>query len=404
THRFTIDLANLSPESLDSLLYEDGTLGLDLDVSTGIAPFLETKLSAEGTMPWGAPLGNLRFGDTAVSNHNSTHVLVAVPLSFENRSPFVNIDGKVSATVFNATSNTVVGSGQLDVVAPSGTSFSDRIQTFLELGSDARASLAFQDRTLEFRVDLAIDIAGATINRSESVTYDWGAPLAGLSIGRPDISPGSASSLGISIPFEFDNNSPERLSFSLNTEIFNATSGQSLGRTTTPVSVNSNSRFSGTIDGNLALGSSNMVSLLTTDTTLSFEARFSANIDGAPIALSRNFETEWGAPIKDLDIGSASFGQRTNLTHVALSMPISFTNNSPFLELTGRVQVDFIDTLGQFAGSGSVPFTVPPESSFSGTLLGSISTGSISLIPFTATIKIQTSMGTLEKEMTVSVE
>lgn len=403
-HKFTIDLSNMSPQTLNSLLYEDGTLALNLDVSTAIAPFIKTNLSAEGTLPWGAPLGNLRFGDSVFSNHNSTHVLVSVPLSFENRSPFVDIDAKVRATVFNATSNTLIGSGQLDVIAPSGTSFSSVIQTFLRLDSDVRASLAFQDKTLEFRVELAIEVAGATINRSESLSFEWGAPLSGLAIGTPDINPDSQSSLGISIPFEFTNNSPERLSLSLTTEIFNSTSGQRLGETTSPVTVDSKSKFSGNIEVVLALGSSNMISLLTKDTTLSFEAKFSTSIDGAPISFAREFQIEWGAPIQNLNYGKVTTGPRVNLTHDGLSMPIGFTNNSPFVELTGTVQVDFFDSLGNFAGSASVPFTVPPNSNFNDVLRGSVATASTSFTPFKAIIKIQTSLGVFQMETNVNVE
>ncbi|MEK0326036.1 MAG: hypothetical protein QQN63_10070, partial [Nitrosopumilus sp.] len=388
TPTFTIDFSSLSPQALNSLLYEDGTIDLIGDVSISIASLIGLDASFKQPLPWGAPLGNLRFGDSVVTNHNSTHVLVSVPLSFENGSPYFDIDGIISATIFNATSNTLVGSGQLNVIAPSGTSFSSEIQTFLRLDSNTRASLAFQDKTLEFRVDLAIEFAGATINRSEPLSYEWGAPLSGLTIGTPDITPDSSSSLGISIPFEFTNNSPERLSFTLNAEIFNATSGQRLGETTTPVSVESKSKFSGTIDGILVIGRSNMVSLSTKHTTLSFEAKFSTSLDGAPIGFTRTFETEWGAPLQNLNFGEATIGQSENLTHVGLTVPIGFTNNSPFVELTGTIQVDFFDSLGDFAGSATVPLSVPPNTDFNGVLRGAVLTASTDFGPFKAIIKI----------------
>ena len=145
--------------------------------------------------------------------------------------------------------------------------------------------------------------------------------------------------------------------------------------------------------------------MLTEDGSLSFGVDVSANI--APFIetdLSSAGTMPWGAPMKDLALGEPSVEGQVNQTHVTLSIPIGFRNNSPFLDFTGLVQIDLFDASGGFVGSGSIPLNVQPNTNFDDMIRVTVSIASISLTPFTAVLKIQTTIGEVQKEINLDVK
>ena len=52
------------------------------------------------TIPWGAPLYNLHIGDPSCQ-FNATHCIVFLNVSFENHSPYINLNGTLKVEVLN---------------------------------------------------------------------------------------------------------------------------------------------------------------------------------------------------------------------------------------------------------------------------------------------------------------
>jgi len=52
------------------------------------------------TMPWGAPLYNLHVGEPNCQ-FNATHCIVSLNVSFENHSPYINLNGTLKVEVLN---------------------------------------------------------------------------------------------------------------------------------------------------------------------------------------------------------------------------------------------------------------------------------------------------------------
>lgn len=73
----------------------------------------------------------------------------------------------------------------------------------------------------------------------------------------------------------------------------------------------------------------------------------------------------WGAPVSGLQIGAPHVSS-VNSTAVTLSVPVSFTDRSSFLPISGTASINVYDRAGSLVGSGSLSVDVPPGGSFSG--------------------------------------
>ncbi|MFQ5710914.1 MAG: hypothetical protein ACE5GD_03945 [Candidatus Geothermarchaeales archaeon] len=102
SHGLTIDLAKVKKEVLENLLLRDQKLWVDVQTSLAIQPFFKFSASPRIPLEWGAPVANLRYGNPQFAPHNRTHILLSIPLFFENNSPFLELDVSIMGEILNA--------------------------------------------------------------------------------------------------------------------------------------------------------------------------------------------------------------------------------------------------------------------------------------------------------------
>jgi len=85
-----------------------------------------------------------------------------------------------------------------------------------------------------------------------------------------------------------------------------------------------------------------------------------------PTQISTNFTFPWGAPFYNFALGQPSVG-RFNITHSAVSVPMSFENHAAF-DLAGDIREELFDSVGLLLGESQTPFYVPQHTSFDGHL------------------------------------
>jgi hypothetical protein len=85
-----------------------------------------------------------------------------------------------------------------------------------------------------------------------------------------------------------------------------------------------------------------------------------------PTQISTNFTFPWGAPFYNFALGHPSFG-RFDLTHSAVSVPMSFENHAAF-DLAGNIRAELFDSAGSLLGESQTSFYVPQHSSYDGNL------------------------------------
>jgi hypothetical protein len=99
THDITLNLTDLLLANSD-MLFDDSELNAKVTVSMRAAEAIPILASSNISIPWGAPLYNLRIGNPEYSTYNATHSRVLVPLSFENHA-FFNLTGTVQLHVYD---------------------------------------------------------------------------------------------------------------------------------------------------------------------------------------------------------------------------------------------------------------------------------------------------------------
>jgi len=97
-HNISIELGEVMERV--ELVFNDSFFVFDTLVGLNFARIVPVQISMNMTVPWGAPFYNLSVGEIAVFPFNTTHVRVAVPLSFENHSLF-DITGTMQLEVYN---------------------------------------------------------------------------------------------------------------------------------------------------------------------------------------------------------------------------------------------------------------------------------------------------------------
>jgi hypothetical protein len=85
------------------------------------------------------------------------------------------------------------------------------------------------------------------------------------------------------------------------------------------------------------------------------------------LAASASGNFYWGAPFKNLQMGSPTF-ITYNSTHLLTMIPVSFDNDSPYFPVSGQGSVRVLDANGQQVGSGKIDINAPTNSHFSGNL------------------------------------
>jgi hypothetical protein len=128
SHTIPIDLDTIMSMDHVPLLLNDSSFNVEIFAGLNFARAVPVQLSANVTMPWGAPFANFSVGTISVSPFNSTHGEAAIPVSFENHA-ILDITGTLKLELYD-NSDEQIASGMTSINVPSQQNFADRILVY----------------------------------------------------------------------------------------------------------------------------------------------------------------------------------------------------------------------------------------------------------------------------------
>ena len=131
SHTIPIDLDTIMSMGLLPLLLNDSSFNVEIFAGLNFARAVPVQLSANITIPWGAPFAHLSVGSISVSLYNSTHSEVAIPVSFENHA-ILDITGTLKLEFYNS-SDEQIASVMTAISVPSQQSYADRLLVYTRL-------------------------------------------------------------------------------------------------------------------------------------------------------------------------------------------------------------------------------------------------------------------------------
>jgi len=132
-HNMSLNIGQMATSDLSFLLFNDSELNVTAILMLTYANAFPFEITANISMPWGAPLANMAIGNISITPFNSTHVRALVPLSFENHS-YLEMSGTARLEVVDSAGN-VVGEGATMFYAPSENRFETNVGVLLSASS-----------------------------------------------------------------------------------------------------------------------------------------------------------------------------------------------------------------------------------------------------------------------------
>ena len=129
THTILIDLDTILSMDYVPLLLNDSSFNVEIFAGLNFALAVPVQLSANITMPWGAPFANFSVGTISISPYNSTHSEASIPVSFENHA-ILDLTGTLKLEFYN-NSDEQITSGMIAISVPSQQSYADRILVYM---------------------------------------------------------------------------------------------------------------------------------------------------------------------------------------------------------------------------------------------------------------------------------
>jgi len=392
----------LEEETIENLLYNDQVLKAFVIFEAAVKPFIKLIADARLDIEWGAPLHDLKIGSPTVSPFNNTHFLVEMPVSFQNRNPYVDIDAIVDVSILDADGSRI-GYGTLHVKAGPKSSYSDNVRIVMRLPPLVE-ELLFSDRLLSYTAVIEITpSAGPRTTVSREITYQWGAPLKGFKLGEPVVKPYNETHLAFSIPVSFSNNNEHiSLDGTLRFDLYDAVTGELVGVGELGLSVASKSDFSGRAAGFLKMLAS-PEELLLKGSRLEYRLVIDGVVRSVHFSLERVFSHELRPLIRSIAIGDPLIMPH-NATHALVTIPVSIDGGSPDLTLRGKIYAEFYDAAGRKIGrSEDYMLELPPRASLRFELTGFISNAAIMEGVIKARIVADTQYGYVSKEVEIRV-
>ncbi len=127
-HNITLSVQEIMSNA--DYLFNDSSFTLYGKAQLEYANLIPFSFEVNTSIPWGAPLHNLTFGDPTYGVYNVTHLSFTVPISFDNHSPYFDVTGMFRIEVLNSIQQ-VVGEGALSVDVPSNSSYSGQLETVI---------------------------------------------------------------------------------------------------------------------------------------------------------------------------------------------------------------------------------------------------------------------------------
>lgn len=131
-HNVYIDLNEIMPMDYIELFFNDSFFGLNTFVTLNFAHVIPVQISANATIPWGAPFSDISVGEISVLPHNSTHDKVVITVSFENHS-LSDVAGTMQLEIYNDVDE-LVTSVTTSLNVPSQQNYDEQVDTYLSLG------------------------------------------------------------------------------------------------------------------------------------------------------------------------------------------------------------------------------------------------------------------------------
>ena len=402
TASLVLDTAGLSPAALQELATTAQNLTVSATLAASMPPFVGVSGSVNAQLAWGAPVSGLTIGQPSFSQYNSTTIEAVVPVTFTNDNGYFTVSGNGLVSVLDSAGQKV-GSGTVSLNVPPHSQFSQSVDLYISVPPSQVQSLLTQDQTLSYSAVLSLPAGGSTFTLTEPITYHWGAPLSGLAVGSPTVSAKNSTAYQVSVPVSFaDHSSSIGVATDLTATLLNSTTGAVVGEGTLPVSVSPGGTFSGDAVVYVDIPTSSLSTLLFQDATLHYSAQISGVSSGVSFNIGESVAVPWGAPMKSLTLGTlaASF---YNSTYSAVSAPLSFTDNSAFLSISGTVSGTITDAAGNVVGTvSSTGLSAVPGQSFSGTISGFLENSAAGQSSYVLHLTFDSQYGTVTTEVTVS--
>jgi hypothetical protein len=137
-HNMTLNVDKIVQND-SKFLFEDDNLTVTLHGGISLNGLLPSTISANMTLPWGAPLYNFSLGKPQLSLFNSTHSFLTIPISFENHAWF-NIEGNLRVIAYG-TDNGAQFQGQTNLNVLANCRYNDNMEFYALIA--ANGILAF---------------------------------------------------------------------------------------------------------------------------------------------------------------------------------------------------------------------------------------------------------------------
>jgi hypothetical protein len=113
-------------------LFDDALFLVNMSLGMRIAEVIPVQVSTNVSMPWGAPFYNFSLGMPEPVSFNSTHLLVTVPLSFENHA-FFDVASALRVQIYNV-HGSLVSDTQTSVNASQHSSYNGFVEFYVPAG------------------------------------------------------------------------------------------------------------------------------------------------------------------------------------------------------------------------------------------------------------------------------
>jgi hypothetical protein len=371
TVSLTLDGGSVSGATLQSLATNEQHLHVAVTASTSVPPFLTLSADIAASLEWGAPVNGLTVGSPTVTGASGTTLQVTVPVSFMNNNSYYTVSGQAQIKIVDS-NGLQVGTGSLDVSVPPNTGFDQDVPLALTIPQSQVQQLLFNSTTLQYTAQVEVVSGSQTVfSVDEPLTYQWGAPLSGFTVGTPAVSLHNDTTVAVALPVSFTNaNSAVDVGVTLDGRVTNATTGTAEGSGSFTVNTPHGGSFSQLVTMFVKLPSDYYDVILFHDATLRYSVAFSGSFQGVGVTFSRDIAVDWGAPLQGLTFQSATVTSH-NSTTAQVTVPYSFTDRSAWLSVDGTAFGVISDVSG--VQVGSIPkFTLStaPGQQFSGTMTG----------------------------------
>jgi hypothetical protein len=149
-HNLTLDVNDVM-QSNQEFLFNDTHLNITQSIGMVIGEVIPAQASGNISIPWGAPLYDLKLEKPQYTAVNYTHMQVIVPISFDNHA-FFDVTGEVHLRMYNS-ANQLIGHGQSMVDAAHHSHFEGQIDLNVAISSitqTGRFELDFQTSLFSF--------------------------------------------------------------------------------------------------------------------------------------------------------------------------------------------------------------------------------------------------------------